>query len=632
MKKLFFALLLLLGACTPKAFVTIDGPNLVGTDGQPFLIKGTNLGNWLNPEGYMFGFGRATSPRMINEAVCELVGPDEATAFWKAFKDNYITEDDIAFIASTGANTIRLPFHYKLFTNEDYMGLSENQDGFERMDAVVEWCRKYGLYLILDMHDAPGGQTGDNIDDSYGYCWLFESEASQALFCSIWKKIAAHFKDEPVILGYELLNEPIAPYFRNIEELNAKLEPLYKQGVAAIREVDRNHIVLLGGAQWNGNFEPLSDWTFDDKIMYTCHRYGGDTDANAIRSFIDFRDKTGLPMYMGEIGHGTDQWQAEFCKTLEENNIGWTFWPYKKIDNSCMMAYEAPEGWQLVRRFADGQRSSFGELRRSVPDRDSARVALAGLLEAVKFVNCKPQEGYIRSIRLQEPAKVLVLREMGGHHLPFTEAVMPWLRRAALTSGLELTECHSARELGTGFTEAYDAILQLDFPPYPWPEQAQETFKAYLEEGRGGWVGLHHASLLGEFDGYPMWTWFSDFLGGIRYQNYIADLSDGEVFVEQPDHPVMKGLPGRFVIPDDEWYTYDCNPRDNPVIEVLASVDEDTYSRKTAVKMGDHPVVWTNSSLPGRNLYLQFGHSPKLADNEAFKTLLLQSVLWAAGR
>ena len=112
----------------------------------------------------MFGFGRTNSPRMIDDLLCEMVGPDEAAAFWKQFKDNYITEEDIAFIASTGANTVRLPFHYKLFTDEDYMGLSAGQDGFDRIDACVQWCRKYGLYLILDMHDAPGGQTGDNID------------------------------------------------------------------------------------------------------------------------------------------------------------------------------------------------------------------------------------------------------------------------------------------------------------------------------------------------------------------------------------------------------------------------------------------------------------------------------------
>lgn len=176
---------------------------------------------------------------MIDLMLKEMVGPDDAAAFWRAFKDNYITRDDIRYIASTGANTIRLPFNYKLFTDEDYMGLSAAQDGFARVDSVVEWCRESGLYLILDMHDCPGGQTGDNIDNGHGYPWLFESEVSQQLFIKVWCDIARRYKDEPVILGYELMNEPIAHYFENKEELNKKLEPLYKRTVKAIREIDK---------------------------------------------------------------------------------------------------------------------------------------------------------------------------------------------------------------------------------------------------------------------------------------------------------------------------------------------------------------------------------------------------------
>ena len=153
-------------------FVRVDSADLITPDGEKLFIRGTNLGNWLNPEGYMFGFQKVNSAHFIDEMLRQAVGPYATDLFWANFKNNYITEADIAFIASTGANTIRLPFHYKLFTHEDYMGLAANQDGFQRMDQVVEWCRKYGLYVILDMHDAPGGQTGDNIDDSYGYpCW-----------------------------------------------------------------------------------------------------------------------------------------------------------------------------------------------------------------------------------------------------------------------------------------------------------------------------------------------------------------------------------------------------------------------------------------------------------------------------
>jgi len=387
---------------TPEDFIRIDGTDLVAPDGSGFFIKGTNLGNWLNPEGYMFGFSKTNSAGMIDRMFRELVGPDFTDEFWKLFKDNYITREDIEFIASTGSNTIRVPFHYKLFTDEDYMGLKSQQDGFKRLDDVIGWCREFGLYVILDMHDAPGGQTGDNIDDSYGYPWLLESEASQQLFCDIWREIADYYKNEPVILGYDLINEPIAPYFDNMDELNEKLEPLHKRVVAAIREVDTNHIILLGAPQWNGNFKPFKDWTYDDKLMWTCHRYGGDPIRPAIKNFIEFRDSTGLPMYMGEIGHNTDEWQETFCRTMIEANIGYTFWPYKKIRNSCFSGITPPENWDKVVGFSEAPRSTFSEIRAARPDQEIARKAMLDFIEASRFENCTAQDSYIKSLLLTE--------------------------------------------------------------------------------------------------------------------------------------------------------------------------------------------------------------------------------------
>ena len=387
---------------TPEDFIRIDGTDLVAPDGSGFFIKGTNLGNWLNPEGYMFGFSKTNSAGMIDQMFRELVGPDFTDEFWKLFKDNYITREDIEFIASTGSNTIRVPFHYKLFTDEDYMGLKSQQDGFKRLDDVIGWCREFGLYVILDMHDAPGGQTGDNIDDSYGYPWLLESETSQQLFCDIWREIADYYKNEPVILGYDLINEPIAPYFDNMDELNEKLEPLHKRVVAAIREVDTNHIILLGAPQWNGNFKPFKDWTYDDKLMWTCHRYGGDPIRPAIMNFIEFRDSTGLPMYMGEIGHNTDEWQETFCRTMIEANIGYTFWPYKKIRNSCFSGITPPENWDKVVEFSEAPRSTFSEIRAARPDQEIARKAMLDFIEASRFENCTPQDSYIKSLLLTE--------------------------------------------------------------------------------------------------------------------------------------------------------------------------------------------------------------------------------------
>lgn len=403
------AALLAAGACTmgkkpdtapEQTFVTISGHDLIAPDGSRLFIRGTNLGNWLNPEGYMFGFTKTNSPRLINDMLCQMVGEEKTADFWEAFKDNYIRRSDIEFIASTGANTIRLPFHYKLFTDEDYMGRSTDHDGFERIDSVVEWCRDNNLFLILDMHDAPGGQTGDNIDDSYAYPWLFESEKAQNLFCDIWGRIAERYADEPVILGYELINEPIAHYFDNRDSLKTLLEPVHKKAVAAIREHDNNHIVLLGGAIWNSDFSPFTDWTYDDKIMYTCHRYGGDPTAEAIDHFISFRDSTGLPMYMGEIGHNTDEWQSSFCDVLEANNIGYTFWPYKKLDGSCMMAISRPQNWDSIVAYAETTRDSYSAMRNNRPSAKVACKALADFIEASRTENCTPQKSYIKSIKL----------------------------------------------------------------------------------------------------------------------------------------------------------------------------------------------------------------------------------------
>jgi chitinase len=231
-----------------------------------------------------------------------------------------------------------------------------------------------------------------------------------------------------------------------------------------------------------------------------------------------------------------------------------------------------------------------------------------------------------------EPTRVLVLYENAGHHKPFSEAVLPWLREIAPQENLVLTEVHNPKNFNEEYLAGFDVIVQLDYAPYGWPEEAVEAFEEYVDEGRGGWVGFHHASLLGEFDGFPMWDWFSGLLGGIRYENYIEPLTDGTVCVEDASHPVMAGVPATFVIQDDEFYTYDKSPRACPDVHVLATVDENSYTLDTPVKMGDHPVVWTNTARKGRNVYFQYGHSPKLADNEAFRTLLLNAIHWTSGK
>lgn len=227
-------------------------------------------------------------------------------------------------------------------------------------------------------------------------------------------------------------------------------------------------------------------------------------------------------------------------------------------------------------------------------------------------------------------AKVLVLTERGGQHGGFTDAGLKWLAAEGAKGNFSITEINNARNITEAYLSQFSLVIQLDFPPYTWPKEAEDAFVKYIEEGRGGWIGFHHATLLGEFDGYPMWQWFSDFMGGVRFKNYIAPLADGTLIVEDKQHPVMKDVLASFVVPDDEWYTYDKSPRPN--VHVLANVDESSYTPASDIKMGDHPVVWVNESKKARNVYFQIGHSSKLYETEGFTTMFRNAINWTLER
>jgi len=224
--------------------------------------------------------------------------------------------------------------------------------------------------------------------------------------------------------------------------------------------------------------------------------------------------------------------------------------------------------------------------------------------------------------------RMLVLAERDKNHTPYVEAAKPWLDELAKENDFAVDYFDNPKDINDEFLSKYKVIFQMNYPPYMWSDTAKAAFEKYIMEGKGGWVGVHHATLLGEFDGYKMWDWFSQFMGGIKFKSYIATFAAGTVKVEQGSHPVMKGLPGMFVITKDEWYTYDKSPRPN--VTVLASVDESTYTPKSDKVMGDHPVIWTNPKMMARNVYIFMGHDPVLFQNKNYKRLLRNALLWAA--
>ncbi|WCT13705.1 glycoside hydrolase family 5 protein [Mucilaginibacter jinjuensis] len=385
----------------PKKFISVKGKEIVDINNKPFLIKGTNLGNWLIPEGYMFKFKDISSPKLINEAFNELIGPEETKAFWTKYLDNYITEGDIHYLKSIGCNSIRVPFNYRLFTNETYLGTTDANRGFRILDRLIGWCKKENLYVILDMHAAPGGQTGDNIDDGDGYPFLFTSAASRKLTVDIWTKIAARYYNEPIVLGYDLLNEPIAHYF-NTAEINPYLEPVYKEIVAGIRTVDKNHLVFLGGAQWDSNFKVFGK-PFDSKAVYTFHKYWTASTQDVIQDYLDFRDKYNVPVYCGETGENKNDWDEAFRKMLEKNNVGWHFWPYKKMDaESSFMTFNKPDGYDTIVEYTEKKRESFEDIRKAAPaDRAAIKKALYDMIENSKFANARPNKAYSDALGLK---------------------------------------------------------------------------------------------------------------------------------------------------------------------------------------------------------------------------------------
>jgi hypothetical protein len=136
--------------------------------------------------------------------------------------------------------------------------------------------------------------------------------------------------------------------------------------------------------------------------MYTCHRYWCDTLQNNIQDFVDFRDKVNLPLYMGETGENTNEWVAAWTRLMNRNNIGWHYWPYKKMaERACMMIVPKPENWDLIIEFTKKDRSTFAKIREARPDQEVVKKAMTDLLENIKFANCRKNTGYTEALGMK---------------------------------------------------------------------------------------------------------------------------------------------------------------------------------------------------------------------------------------
>jgi hypothetical protein len=381
-------------------FLHTAGQDIVDESGKKIFLKGVGLGNWLLPEGYMWKFGAlGDRPRKIEKVVTDLIGKEKAAVFWKTYRQNYITEGDIKRIAALGFNSVRPALNSRLFLTEEESPVYI-AEGFQLIDSLVSWCKKYKLYVVIDMHGAPGGQTGANIDDSPNDIpELFIEKKYQDQLVNLWVKIAEKYKDEPVVAAYDLLNEPLPIRTGAAERYKHLLVPLYQRITAEIRKVDAKHMITLEGFNWANDWS-LFDQPFDNNVFYQFHYYcwNRPDNLNPIDEYIKKRSQLNTPIWVGETGEKGNAIYWATTQLFEVNNIGFSFWPWKKMETkNTPYSIKKPTGWDLISAYTNG-----GEK----PKMEVAQKAFDELLQNIQLTNCDYFEDVCNAILTRIPGKI----------------------------------------------------------------------------------------------------------------------------------------------------------------------------------------------------------------------------------
>jgi endoglucanase len=375
-------------------FVHAKDARLVDGSGRELLLRGVGLGNWMLPEGYMWRFRPgAESPREIEWLTERLLGVSGAEQFWDGFRAEFVSEADIALIAASGFDHVRLPINSRVIQDDDGEPI---EAGYAMIDRLIEWCRAHRLWVLLDLHGAPGGQTGTNIDDSpRNLPELFMEPRYRELTVRLWRDLATRYRDETVVLGYDLLNEPLPNEWQHTYA--DALAELYRDLTREIRAVDPDHLIVYEGAHWATNWSIFTE-VWDENSLLQFHKYWSSPDTASIAQFLEARDRLGLPIYMGEGGENTLEWIYTAFRLYEAHDIGWNFWPWKKIETRTSPAsIVAPEGWDRVVASIDDPSA--------ITPVEAARV-FNDLLQAMKIENCRWQPEVVAAMLASRPAVI----------------------------------------------------------------------------------------------------------------------------------------------------------------------------------------------------------------------------------
>jgi endoglucanase len=396
-----------------QSFFRCHERDILDRGGNPFLIKGIALSGWLVPEAYMLGLKAMEkqtigSPSGIKNRIREILDNDtDAQEFWDTYQKNFVTEQDIADFADKGFNTIRLPFNYRLLSPEDTPD-EYCEDGFKVLDRVIQWCKNHDLYVILDLHCCPGGQSNGNHADPEHWdeannrwvagLWEYNQdyydktnrtpESNKNQTVNLWRKIAKRYKDEEWIIGYELINEANLTKSSNCSEL----WNLSNRTIKAIRGNDTNHIIFVGGNYYASEFTGFEGYERMDphsNMALVFHKYWVPPKYEEIRNYVNISNKYNLPFLMSESGENSSPWFYEFKQLLEDNNIGWCWWGWKKTD-SITSAYSVnitPDYKYVVENFDNYS-----------IDRNRAKRGLMDLANNINTTKCDYRPGYFFSL------------------------------------------------------------------------------------------------------------------------------------------------------------------------------------------------------------------------------------------
>lgn len=330
-------------------------------NGKEIVFKGLGVGTWLNLEHFMFGL--PGSDEVIRKTINGIYG--EETNVLDVYMESFFTEMDAKYLKSIEVNLIRVPVNHRMLRNDNGMKM-QGRDGYHYIDELIRVCKKYGIYIMLDMHTSPGGQNPDwHSDNSLGAPSFWKYETHRNALIDIWCEVVERYKEETIIMGFDLLNEPAMAE-------SGILNSFYNKLIKKIREIDQNHILVIEGDQFSMDFSKI-ELEDSKNVAAGFHYYPTVWHPNLLNDDIDVDERVRqiedgllkileaqnnlqIPFICGEFGYGKDcgdlekrmQLTIETANLFNKLSIGWCLWDYKDANFMSLVAPAENSGWMRI--------------------------------------------------------------------------------------------------------------------------------------------------------------------------------------------------------------------------------------------------------------------------------------------